>query len=227
MSLCGRWILLVDGLYLAALLGLVLSQIRPSLFRTWFFSSDEYVIGAEVIRFLQLDFAQHFFDMPGTPLMFVTAVVWGIYFLIQVIAGSAPFDIGVFTFEHIESLFILMRAFTQLFFALSVVLLYTLAARVTNRFGAWAASLILATSPVYLSYSSFVRVESLAMCFMLASFLCLTYWTPRQPSLLWASGVLAGLAAATRFHSMTASVPVLVLFIAWRNREPAEHYPRG
>jgi hypothetical protein len=226
-SRAGRWVFLMDVTYLAALLGFVAYHMWPSLFRTWFFSSDEYVIGAEVIRFVHLDLRQRFFDMPGTPFMFITALLWGAYFLQQAIVGASPFDIGAFTYPHIEQLFVLMRALTLLFFCLSVVLLYALTARLTNRFGAWAASLILATSPIYTSYSSFVRVESMSMCFMLGSLLCLVSWRQQAPTrLLWGAGMLGGLAAAARLHSMTALVPILVLFLAWRHREPMDDYPR-
>ena len=48
------------------LIGVVMFEawyMTPSLFRTWYFSSDEYVVVAEVIRFLHLDFRQHFFEV--------------------------------------------------------------------------------------------------------------------------------------------------------------------
>ena len=194
-----KWVYASDAIYLCALVGFVVSQLWPALFRTWFFSSDEYVIGAEVIRFVHLDMRQHFFDMPGTPFIALTALVWGAYFLTQVVAAGAGFDIGVFTYQHIEALFVLMRALTLFFFSLSVVLLYALTARLTNRFGAWTASLILATSPIYTSYSSFVRVESLSMCFMLGSLLCLVDWTPPQWLTVRAVGTRAS--PAKRIHA--------------------------
>jgi hypothetical protein len=223
-----RWLLLVDALYLAVLLTLVCVYVRSGLARSWFFSSDEYVIGAEVIRFLQLDFRQRFFDMPGTPFMFVTALVWTAYYGTQVLGGSAGgTGLALFTFQHIETLFVVMRVVTLLSFCLSVVLLYALAARLTNRVGAWFAALVLATSPAYAAFSSFVRVESLSMCFMLASLLVATYWTP-QPNrrLLWTAGVLAGLSVACRFHAVMAVFPVLLLFLVGRGRaEPAHDYP--
>jgi hypothetical protein len=224
-----RWLLLLDVLYLTALLAFVGFYLRTALSRSWFFSSEEYVFGAEVIRFLQLDFRQRFFDMPGTPLMILTALVWAVYYWAQVLAGTAggATRLALYTFEHIDALFVLMRVLTLLFFGLSVVLLYALAARLTNRMGAWFATLLLAASPAYTSYSSFVRIESLSLSFMLASLVTATYWAPRpQPRLLWTAGILAGLGTACRFHAATAILPVLFLFLLGRPRmEPAPDYP--
>src|SRR5579871_3947402 len=56
-----------------------LGYLRIALARSWFFSSDEYVFAAEVIRFLHLDYHQYYFDMPGTPYMMLTAVLWLIF----------------------------------------------------------------------------------------------------------------------------------------------------
>jgi hypothetical protein len=82
-------------------------------------------------------------------------------------------------------------------------------------------------SPTYMSYSSFVRVESMAMCLMLGSVLALLHalrnarrtaaWDLRWMLL---SGGLAGLAAACRFHSITASLPVLLLLLFLSDRKP-------
>jgi len=105
------------------------------------------------------------------------------------------------------------------------VLLFWTTALLVNRAAACVASLMLAASPPYASYSTFIRVESLAMCLMLLAILCLLY-RERLPSLrsglsegaqaggiLFLAGVFAGLAAATRLHSITATVPVIALYL--------------
>src|SRR5713101_4108183 len=56
---------LLAGVYLCLLIGFCVRFMWSSIFRPWFFSSDEYVVVGEVIRFVQLDFRQHFFDMLG------------------------------------------------------------------------------------------------------------------------------------------------------------------
>src|SRR5262249_10226397 len=125
---------------------------------------------------------------------------------------------------------------------LSVILLFWLTARLTNKAAAWVATLILAMSPTYSAVSASVRVESLAITWMLAGMLCLVFALDRSsaPSdharrtrwgifdLVFMAGVCAGLGVATRMHTITASLPVMALVIMlWPQREGnASDYPR-
>src|SRR5262249_19576906 len=138
-------------------------------------NADEYVVVAEVIRFLGLDFRQHFVDMPGTPMMFLAAAIWFLYFVAQCATGFFPIQRGIdeFTFDHISGLFAMLRGITLVSFALSLVILYRLMSRLTNRAGAATATLILGMSTAYAEASSFIRVEPLALCLMLSSLLLL------------------------------------------------------
>jgi hypothetical protein len=221
----------VPFLYVSGLVVFAAWYMFSSLFRSWFFSSDEYVMVAEVIRFLHLDFRQHFFDMPGTPLMFFSAVVWGLIYVCELAAGAAPRGAGLesFTFHHLPFLFILIRAITLFFALLSISLVFILASKVTNRAGASVAALLVMMSPTYTSYSSFIRVESLAMCLVLASILAMLHGLQRprttdgpKSEIRWIllSGFLAGLGAATRFHSITASLPLLLLLMFFARQAP-------
>jgi hypothetical protein len=222
-----------SAVYLAGLLGFATYYLRPSLFRSWFFSSDEYVIAAEVIRFLHLDFRQHFFDMPGTPFMFLSAAIWALVYTAQWVLGLLPpgTDLERFTLNHLPALFTMMRTVTLFFFLCSIVLLFILAARLTNKVGACIASLFLMMSPIYTSYSSFVRVESLSVCLILISILCLlsgldgTSRTSGRSAqaLIFIAGVFAGLAAASRLHSITASLPLLLLLLLTREQESSAY----
>jgi hypothetical protein len=201
-----------------------------SLFRTWFFSSDEYVFAAEVIRFTRGDFHQHFFDMPGTPFMALTALAWHLFYAAHRITGQlgAQAGMGPFTFDHLPALFILMRSMTLFLYGLSIALTFWVAAKLMNAAAAYPAALILAMSPIYTSYSSFVRVESMAMCLVLAAILCIAYAPDRRRPrvLVFGAGFLAGVACATRLHSVTASLPVLTLMLIFgRGRDGSDAYP--
>src|SRR6185369_15152727 len=88
-----------------------------------------------------------------------------------------------FTFNHLQQLFELMRANTLFFFLLSVVLTFLLAAKLTNRYAACVAATLLVLNPAYCTYSSFIRVESIAICFLLSSVLVLIHtWNKRVES---------------------------------------------
>ncbi|MGE5207621.1 MAG: glycosyltransferase family 39 protein, partial [Chlamydiota bacterium] len=204
--------------------------MEPCLFRAWYYYSDEYVYAAEVIRFLHLDFHQHFFDQPGTPFMLVSAGIWSAGYWLQSVVGAipAPLHLEDFTFSHLLGLFATMRAITLICFLISLALLFRLASRLINWAGACVACMILMMSPTYAGYSSFVRTESLAMCFLLAAVLVLLASfgpaereRPREKLVLIA-GLLAGVAAGARLHSITLSLPLLLLLV-WTL--PASVYP--
>jgi hypothetical protein len=216
--------------YLAALLGYASYYLEPSLFRAWFFNADEYVYGAEVIRFLHLDFRQRFFDQPGTPFMLLSAALWSLGYWAQHILGIIPSSVHLeqFTFAHLPGLFATMRGITLACFLVSIALLYRLASRLTNWAGACVACLMLMMSPIYGSYTSLVRTESLAMCFLLGAVLVLLASfgpsgeaRPRLKLVLIA-GLLAGVAAGARLHSIMLSMPLSLLLI-WTL--PAAAYP--
>jgi len=220
----GRTAGLALAAYGALLACFSMAWLRSSLARSWFFSSDEYVFAAEVIRFLRLNFHQSFFDMPGTPYMMLTALLWGGF---SKIAGwlvpGEPTGMIVFTFRHIDWLFFLLRAETLVFYALSLVLVVLLARKVLNPAGACIAGLVLAMSPIYAKYSSFSRVESLAICLMLAALLMVYRGLETAPERLgeppsWcdrmiAAGLLCGIAAGARLHSIAASGAVLFFLL--------------
>lgn len=224
--------------YLAIILTFSLKYLLSCLSRSWYYSSDEYVIAAEVIRFLNLDPHQHFFDMPGTPFMMLSAVLWALFYPLQTwysVDPTSP-DIIAFTYHHLDWFFTLLRSCTIFFYAGSLVLLFALARRVLNHAGAFVACLLLMMSPIYANISSFCRVESMAVFLTLSAFL-VTYRTiERRPNRLgsrpsWrdpmiVAGILIGVATAARLHSVTASIPLLLLILLFDERVPRrQDYP--
>jgi hypothetical protein len=229
----------VSLLYLALLIAVSVRYLLTSLSVSWFFSSDEYVFAGEVIRFLNLDVHQRFFDMPGTPFMLLSAILWYAFYAVQTwfVPDLSITDVTGFTYNHLDWFFNLLRSETIFFYAISLVLLFLVARRLMNRAGAFVACLLLMMSPIYASYSSFQRVESMAICLALSAML-VTYRTlERRPQRLDArpswrdpmifAGILLGVAAATRLHSISASIPLLFLILWFDQRTPRRReYPR-
>ena len=226
-------------IYLAILLTFTLRYMLVSLSRSWFFSSDEYVIAGEVIRFLNLDLHQRFFDMPGTPFMMLSAVLWALFYPLQTWFRPDSYspDILAFTFHHLDWFFTLLRSGTIFFYAGSLVVLFPVARRVLNRAGAFVACLLLMMSSNYADYSSFCRVESMAIFLALSALLVVYRALEKSPNRLGArpswrapmllAGVLVGVSAATRLHSIAASMPLLLLILAFDERmRRRQQYPR-
>jgi hypothetical protein len=213
------------ALFVSALIASSAWFLTPSLFRAWFYRSDEYVVIGEIIRFLHLDFRQHYFDMPDTPLMLASAAMWG------VIYGIAGHGAGIdrFTLDHLPRLFELVRAASFLTGLLGIVLVFLLASRLTNRAGGCVAAILLAMCPVYGWTESTIRPEPPVVCLFILSIFCLQRALANagandQAKWIFVSGLLAGLAAAMRFHSITATLPVLLMILLFE--APPQYPPR-
>ena len=277
------------ALFVSALVAFSAWYLAPSLSRAWFYRSDEYVVIGEVLRFLHLDFRQHYFDMPDTPLMFASAAVWGV---IYAVAGHGA-GVDRFTLHHLPMLFGMVRAASFVTGLLAIVLVFLLASKVTNLAGGCVAAMVVAMCPIYAWTESTIRPEPPVIClFVLAIFslqrafaedargsagrmpsgtptvrVCVkggadprrdrqglsptlrlqrdrpalpvtAGWSPdflhrlvregstssrldHRTKWILVSGVLAGLAAALRFHSITATLPVLLMILLWEPVAPS------
>jgi hypothetical protein len=205
--------------YLLLLCATSALSFRAAMGLPWFSSSDENVVVGEVIRFNNIDFHQRFFDMPGTPLMLICAVEWRLFYFGSVVFEHFQRGSNLFAFQHLQELFVLSRITSLGCFLLSALLLFRIAARVSNKYAGAAAATILLMSPAYVETAASLRVEPLAMCCMLGAIVILTEcrW---QSGPFWA-GILGGIGIACRLHSITVIFPVLFLVLVqqtWARR---------
>jgi hypothetical protein len=213
------------AVYLVFLLCGIGTTFYPALGMPWFSSSDENIVVTEVIRFSGFDFRQDFFGMPGTPLMLIGAAEWRLYYWRAAILHPSSGGIGLFTSQHMQQLFTVMRWNSLLFYLLSALLLFRIVWRLTDPYSGAAAATLLLFSHAYAGTVPSLRVEPATLCFMLASILVLTE-SERASRALWA-GVLGGVAAACRLHSITATLPILTILLfeqTWRR--DATYSPR-
>jgi len=122
--------------------------------------------------------------MPGTPFIFVAAALWRLFYTFEMMKSTAAQGFTDFTFQHINWLFIMTRGMTLFFYGVSIVLFYRVARRVVTHTGACLGTLLLMMAPVYASYSTFVRVESMAMCLVLGAILVTYYAIEQRPEVL-------------------------------------------
>jgi len=208
------------ALFVSALVAFSAWYLAPSLSRAWFYRSDEYVVIGEILRFLHLDFRQHYFDMPDTPLMFGSAAAWAV---IYAIAGHGA-GIDQFTLHHLPMLFGMVRAASFLTGLLGIVLVFLLASKLTNFAGGCVAAMVVGMCPIYAWTESTIRPEPPVIClFVHAIFGLQRALVSPEKETKWIliSGVLAGLAAAMRFHSITATLPVLLMMLLGEPAAPS------
>jgi hypothetical protein len=205
-------------LEIAFISGLVIYSVSilwKSLSVPWIYNSDEVVYTAEVIKMLRLNFNQSFFDIPGTPFMFLTTILWAIWYAILSLSRQIPPDLSIklFSFQNLDQLYFLMRFLVLFFYGLSIVLTYIVGKRLTNGVGGCVAALFLAWFYPYVVYSSFVRTESMGICLaLIALYLVLdAIELNRLQNFFW-GGVWSGVATAARYHFVLTALPQLFLF---------------
>jgi hypothetical protein len=187
----------------------------PAITFPWYLNTEEFPYIQEVLRFVDLDFKQQFFDIPGTPLMLLGTFLWSIYYWICVAIGNANLSQGIryFSFEHMQSLYLLMRLISYFFYVLSIVLTFIIARRLTNSVGGFVAALLLSLSPIYGLTILYLRIESTSLSLVLLSiWLMLKAIDSLSYRLYLFSGIMAGLAMAVRFPSLLAGIPVLLAY---------------
>ena len=217
-----RGVRIVAAAYLLFLCWQIAATFHGNLVLPWFNSSDEIVVAGEVIRFSNLDFHQHFYDMPGTPLMLLGAAEWRMVYAWGVFRGFRG-DSNLFSFQHLQQLMTLLRADNVVFFLLSAILLFRIVSKIFDPFAGAAAATLLLMNVSYTVTAASLRVEPLAMCFLLGAILVLTE-SHSKSTPFWA-GVLGGLAAAERLHSVTATLPVLILLLISQTWGREADYP--
>jgi hypothetical protein len=206
-----RTIQIAIAAYLLFLGWWIVSIFATSLLLPWYSSSDETVIAGEVIRFSELDFHQRFYDMPGTPLMLFGAAQWRLFYAWSGLFHGFNDGINVFSFQNLQQLLMMLRIDNIVFFLLSGLLLFRIVSRFSDQYAGAAAATVLLMNPAYAMTAGFLRVESLAICLMLAGVLVLTE-SESKASSFWA-GLLGGLAVACRLHGITAALPILGLIL--------------
>lgn len=202
----------------AILLYSVTIAAYPTIIYPWYSNTEEFPYIQEIIRFSAGDFRQEFFDIPGTPLMAIGTLLWSSYYWLLSLLGNSDTTQGIryFSFKHMQELYLLMRIISYLFYILSVVLTYKISARLTNWVGGLVSALMLALSPIYSQTLWHLRIESTSLGFvLLAVWLILLALEHKSYKLYLLSGVMAGLAMATRYPSISAGIPILLFYCAF------------
>jgi Dolichyl-phosphate-mannose-protein mannosyltransferase len=200
------------AIVLCAALYSIWSMAHDALFLPWPGNPDEFPYVQEVLRFTGLDFRQQFFDIPGTPLMFLTAGLWTLMYWSLRLLRDPSTGVGLteFSFQHIQTLFVFLRVLVLFINLASIVLLYALGKRLLGEVGGLVAALLLTFSWVYSQSGWYIRIEPLAVLLVVATF---HFWISARQSGRYRyyllAGLCAGLSMAVRFPVIVATVTVL------------------
>ena len=161
------------------------------------------------------DFNPHWFGHPGTTTIYSLALAYALYGLVGIAAGwfaSWPDVIQQYWWD--PSGFILIgRAVIAAFGILMVVLTYAVARRVTGRWTALIAMVIVAVAPLTVEYSRIIRPDSqLAVIILACLWFAMSYSDSGRTRDLLLAGAMLGLGMATKYPALMLA-PIIGL--AW------------
>jgi hypothetical protein len=203
-----RWLPLVP--VLASFVFVVAYEVAPTLTLPWWTNTEEFPYAQEVVRFVGGDFHQRFFDIPGTPLMFLASALFVLpRWLIAVSSG----DHGYALFSaQMTVLFVIMRLVEAVAYLASGAFVFLSVRRVASRPAAAMGAVVIATSGVVYTTIGYTRIESMAVLLVAVTiYLWIRGLESGRPVTLLAAAVVAGFGMAARFPVGLAAMPVFLL----------------
>ncbi len=174
---------------------------------------DEHLFVEPAVRVItEGDLNPHWFGHPGSTLMYLLAMIYGVIFLGGKLIGIFP-NVEVFTalLKSNPTVFYLAgRTVTALAGTASVVLVYHITLRIFDRRTGLVAALFLAVSALHSTHSQLIRTDILATFFILSAFLyCLRILQKEEGRAYILAGLLIGGAVATKYTAVLAIIPLI------------------
>lgn len=197
--------------------GLPHTQARP----------DESVVAAIAIGFFGGDLNPHFFDYP-TLFMYLLAGLYYAYFAVGHASGTflSIADFVASSVPHSAPFFLIARCFSAVLGTATVVLAYRIASRLAGQRAGLVGALFLALSLIHARDSHF-GVTDVAVTFLVCASIAalIDAHAERAPRGFFLAGLLAGLAASTKYNAALLLVPacisqVIEILDARRERRP-------
>lgn len=175
---------------------------------------DESSLVFKALSFFSGDFNPHFFNYP-TLYMYVLWVIYGVYLLCRFIVGLSTSDMLLEVAIAPGDFFLISRILSALMGSATVVVVYLLARRLTDRKTALLAGFFTSVSYLHVRDSHFgvtdVSMTCLAMGAMAFIMACDDTPNARNYSL---AGVCTGLAASTKYAGGLLVLPMIYVHLA-------------
>lgn len=175
------------------------------------------------------DYNPHFFNYP-TLFFYLLSLAYIIYFLFMASRGRIGSLDGLVLPEQVlpnvvgratmPSQFLVGRGFVALTGTLTVALVYWITRRAYGRRAGLLAGLLLSCSPTHIRNSHFVAPDVTMIFIVVACFaFCYEAWLGGRRRYYVLAGLLAGLAASTKYNAYPVFIPLLVADLLRREGE--------
>ena len=183
----------------------------------YIYNLDEMqIIGPIMENFFWGDLNPHWFEQPGSVLMYILFGAIGIYYNLGHLLGDFPAIASFLDSFQADptTVFLIGRTVTVLFGTLSIWMVFLIARRCFNKPTALIAALIFAVSPMHITHSRIIRTDVTATLFLLvAGYFLLRFLDKGELFAIILSGVAGGLATAAKYPSGIIIIPILISII--------------
>ncbi len=176
--------------------------------------TDEPSLIIRALKFGTGDFNPHFFDWPGSLLMYILFFFYGVYYLLGLVLGffSSPEELVHLYLDNPTSLLVIGRSVSVIFGVGTVYLLYLIGSKMFNKKIGLFSSLFLAVNTLHIKHSQYA-LSDIPMTFFVVMSFFFCYKILQRPILKYyiLGGITAGLAISSKYPGGMA---VLSIFVA-------------
>jgi len=178
----------------------------------YLYNPDEPTFVSRAMHFGTGDLNPHWFGHPGSTLMYILFLLYGVYFVLGHLLGIFP------DWQSFETLFqtdpttfyLIGRTTTVLFGTLTVFLVYLIAKKIYNKKVGLVAALFLSVSYLHSVHSQLIRTDITTTFFVVLSVLfSLFIYERKELKYYILAGLTAGIAIATKYTSGVAIFPII------------------
>ena len=180
----------------------------------YIYNLDEMqIIGPIMDNFFRGDLNPHWFEQPGSALMYILFGAIGIYYNLGHLLGNFPAIPSFLNSFHSDptAIFLIGRTVTVLFGTSSILMVFLIARRCFNKPTALIAAIFLAVSPMHITHSRIIRTDITASFFiLLAVYFMIRFVDTGRLYAIIISGLSAGISTATKYPSAAIMLPLLI-----------------
>lgn len=179
----------------------------------YIYNSDEPIIANRAVSFFTGDFNPHWYGYPGSFLMNILFLLYGIYFIIGLVLGHYS-NITEFInlYKANPTIFYLLgRSSAVVFGTLSIYILYKIIVKLFNHKYALISAIILAIAPLYIYQSKLILPnipQTLLILFSLYYFI--KYLESKKTKDIYIGCMFFGFSVATKWPSLLLLIPLLI-----------------
>lgn len=185
----------------------------------YLYDPDEPIFVSSAFRIISnRDLNPHWFGAPATTTIYLLVGLYALIFLMGTILGifdsSGSGDFTSLYFQDPTIFYLSGRLISAVFGIATIILVYLIATKIFNRTIGFMSALLVAISPLHISYSQLVRMDILmTFLILLALWYCLKILDNNSLSNYVLASFFTGLAIVTKYPAVVFTITIVFTYI--------------